>query len=81
MVDTNNKTVRRFADPVLEAEDIDMVIGGKVIHFGGAPARVAVNPITLSEDRNTLFFGAMNGIKWYSLPAAMFRDEAYKRWA
>ena len=74
-VDINNKTVRRFADKVVEAEDIDMVIDGKVIHFGGAPARVAVNPITLSYDRNTLFFGAMNGTKWYSVPASVFREE------
>jgi len=74
-VNTADKTIRRFSNKVLEAEDIDMVIGGKVVYFGGAPARVAVNPITLSQDRNTLFFGSMNGTKWYSLPATLFRDQ------
>jgi len=73
-VNTKDKTVRRFSDKVLNAEDIDMVIGETVINFGGAPARVAVNPITLSNDRNTLFFGAMNGTKWYQLPARLLRE-------
>jgi len=75
-VDLKNKTARRFADSRLEAEDIDMVIDGQVINFGGAPARVAVNPITLSDNRETIFFGAMNGTKWYSVPARLFRENA-----
>ncbi|MGD1848391.1 MAG: L-dopachrome tautomerase-related protein [Salibacteraceae bacterium] len=75
-VDMQQKTVRRFTDKTVEAEDVDMVIHEKVIHFGGAPARVAVNPITLSHDRNTLFFGAMNGTQWYSVPTQLFRDAA-----
>ena len=75
-VNLREKTIRRFSDLRLEAEDIDMVIDEQVIHFGGEPARVAINPITLSDDRETLFFGAMNGTKWYSLPSALFREQA-----
>ena len=70
------KEVRRFEDRTVQTENIDMVIDGKVIHFGGAPARVAINPITLSADKSTLFYGAMNGTTWYQLPAALFRNGA-----
>ncbi|WP_205529550.1 L-dopachrome tautomerase-related protein [Taibaiella koreensis] len=66
---------RRFgAHPSLQAEDRDMVIDDKVIHFGGKPARVAIDPITLSADRETLYFGAMNGATWYRVPAKLFRE-------
>ncbi len=66
---------RRFSGhPSLQAEpDATMVIDGKAIQFQGGPARVAVNPITLSADRRTVFFGAMNGKTWYSVPAKQLR--------
>lgn len=68
---------RRFGGhPALQAEDIDMKIDGRVIDFGGKPARVGINPITLSADRETLYFGAMNGTTWYRLPAKLLRDGA-----
>ncbi|WP_394539227.1 L-dopachrome tautomerase-related protein [Lysobacter enzymogenes] len=68
---------RRFGGHAsLQAEDIDMRIDGRVVDFGGKPARVGVNPITLSADRETLFFGAMNGTTWYRLPARLLRDGA-----
>ncbi|MDJ1502291.1 L-dopachrome tautomerase-related protein [Xanthocytophaga agilis] len=68
---------RRFGNvSELNAEDIDMVIDGKLIYFGGKPARVAIDPISLSSDANTLFFGAMNGRTWYKLDASLFRREA-----
>ncbi|NIF07261.1 cupin domain-containing protein [Chryseobacterium sp. Tr-659] len=70
-----NKKARRFSGHTsLQAEDVDMIIDGKVIDFGGKPARVGINPITLSDDRETLFFGAMNGTSWYKLPAGLFRE-------
>ncbi len=76
-VNLKTREARRFGGhPSLQAEDIDMVIDGKVTYFGGAPARVAVNPITLSADRQTLYFGAMNGTKWYSVNAKLFREGA-----
>jgi len=74
IVNTEQKTVRRFGDDRLKSEDVDMVIDGEVIEFGGSPARVAINPITLSSDKNTLFFGAMNGTKWYSVPTSLLRE-------
>jgi len=75
-VDLKSKKARRFEAPVLQSEDKDMVIDGKVIQFGGKPARVGINPVTLSADRETLYFGAMNGTAWYGLPAKLFRDGA-----
>ncbi|MEM9821195.1 MAG: L-dopachrome tautomerase-related protein [Bacteroidota bacterium] len=75
-LNTKTKEVRRFADQTVQAEKIDMVIDGQLIYFAGAPASVAVNPITLSTDRNTLFYGAMNGTTWYEMPAALFRTGA-----
>jgi sugar lactone lactonase YvrE len=56
-----------------------MVINGKAIQFGGAPANVGVNPITLSSDHNTVFFGAMNGLDWFSVPARPLREHASDR--
>lgn len=69
---------RRFGGhPALQAEaDAKMVIGGKAIQFQGKPASVAVNPLSLSADRSTLFFGAMNGRTWYSVPTRLLRDGA-----
>lgn len=76
-INLKTKNARRFGGhSSLQAEDIDMVIDGKVINFGGKPARVAINPITLSADRQTLYYGAMNGTSWFSLPAQLFRDGA-----
>ena len=40
------------------------------------PARVAVNPITLSADGETLYFGAMKGETWYQVPARLLREGA-----
>ena len=40
------------------------------------PARIAVNPITLSADGETLFFGAMTGQTWYQVPARLLREGA-----
>ncbi|MDV6170324.1 L-dopachrome tautomerase-related protein [Flavobacterium sp. DG1-102-2] len=76
-VDLKTGKARRFSGAAaLQSEDIDMVIDGKVTYFGGKPARVAVNPIIISPDRQTLYFGSMNGTKWYSLPVKLFRDNA-----
>ncbi|WP_435625634.1 L-dopachrome tautomerase-related protein [Flagellimonas sp.] len=65
---------RRFANETVQAEKVDMIIDGKLTNFGGAPASVAINPITLSADKETLFYGAMNGTTWYMLPTKLFRE-------
>ena len=75
VLNLKTKKVRRFSGhSSLQAEDKDMIIKGKVTHFGGKPARVAIDPITLSNDRETIFFGAMNGNSWYKVPAKPLRE-------
>jgi len=81
-VDLNRRSSRRFsASPHLHAEDVDLEVEGRVIRVQGADGqfratRIAVNPITLSADGETLYFGAMNGETWYRLPARLLRNGA-----
>jgi len=75
-LNTKTKELRRFSDETVQAEKVDMIINEKLINFGGAPASVAINPITLSADRNTLYYGAMNGTTWYKVDANLFRNGA-----
>ena len=81
-VDLNTGTARRFTGAsALEAEDVDLVVGGRILGSEGddgrfEPARIAVNPITLSADGDTLYFGAMNGETWYRLPTRLLRAGA-----
>ena len=82
VVDTNNNTSRRFENhPSLQAENVDAIVEGEKLLFPNSegkmqPARVPVNPITLSADGDTLYFGAMNGETWYSASAKSFREGA-----
>lgn len=82
VVDLNRKTTRRFeASPSLKAEDVNLVVEGKVLAFPDqtgemVPARIGINPISLSADRETLFYGAMNGTNMYSLPTKLLRSGA-----
>lgn len=79
VVDTNNNSSRRFENhPSLQAENVDAIVEGEQLLFPNSegkmqPARVPVNPITLSADGETLYFGAMNGETWYSASAGLFR--------
>ncbi|MNQ57388.1 Major royal jelly protein [compost metagenome] len=81
-VDINKGTARRFSGhPSLAAEDVELVVEGKPLLFPGeggkmAPARVGINPITLSADGETIYFGSMNGTSWYAVPARLFREGA-----
>jgi sugar lactone lactonase YvrE len=82
MVDLANDSSRRFtAAEALAAEDVDLVVEGRVLgsrdeHGELNPARIAVNPITLSADAETLYFGAMSGETWYRLPTRLLRAGA-----
>ena len=78
VVELATGAVRRFGGhPSFEPEkDAKMEINGKAIFFGGAPASVGINPITLSADGETLFYGAMSGTSWYGIPARLFRGGA-----
>ena len=77
-VNIESGVARRFGNhPSLNAEaNVAMVIDGKQVNFNGKPAEVAVDPITISADKETIFFGAMNGHSWYSVPAKLFRNGA-----
>jgi sugar lactone lactonase YvrE len=81
-VDINQPSSRRFsASPALQAEDVDLVVGERLISTKGKdgvfkPARVPLNPITLSANGETLYFGAMNGRTWYQIPAKLLREAA-----
>ena len=82
VVDVKTGTSRRFrGHPSLAAENIELVVEGKPLLFPGeggrmAPARVGINPITLSADGETIYYGAMNATSWYAVPASLFRDGA-----
>ena len=77
VVDIQNASFRKITHlPSMQSEDIDMMIDGKVALFQGSPARIGLNPITLSDDRETLYYGAMNGTRWYELPTALIRAGA-----
>jgi sugar lactone lactonase YvrE len=85
VVDINNNTSRRFeGHRSLQAENVDAIVEGQQLLFPNSegkmePARVPVNPITLSADRETLYFGAMNGETWYSVPAQLLRERQSDR--
>ncbi|HEC5301863.1 TPA: hypothetical protein QCG78_004454 [Enterobacter asburiae] len=68
-VNIASKISNRFSGhPSLQSErSAVMHIDGQNILFNGKPASVAVNPITLTADGKTLFFGAMNGTTWYGI--------------
>jgi sugar lactone lactonase YvrE len=82
IVDINNKTARRFTNHAsLNAENVDLVVEGQTLKFPSAngtmqKARVPINPITLSADGETLYYGAMNGETLYSVPARLLRSGA-----
>ncbi len=82
VVDLNQGSSRRFtASAALQAEDVDIVVDGRTLTTPGPageakPARIAVNPITLSADGETLYFGAMSGETWYRLPTRLLREGA-----
>lgn len=75
IVDIKNGSFRKFTDlKTMKSEDINMVIDGNVQHFMGSPARIGLNPITLSSNREMLYYGAMNGTKWYQIPTSPIRN-------
>ena len=81
-VDLNSRRVRRFeAHASLGPEEVDLMVEGRRLVFpdgrgGFQPARIGINPITLSADGETLFYGPMCGLGWYAVPARLFREGA-----
>ena len=76
-VNIKTNKARRFSNhSALESENRDMIIDGKLTYFSGKPARIAIDPITISSDKNTLYFGAMNATAWYKVSTLLFRTNA-----
>ncbi len=75
-LDLASQTFRKFKDKTMLPADIEMVIGGKTIAVGDEPFKIGMNPISISTDRETLYYGAMTGNKWYAISSKLFRDNA-----
>ncbi len=77
-VDMQQRTSRRFSGhPSLLPEKVDMVVENKLIaDDSGGPIRIGINPITISEDYSTIYYGAMNGQTWYALPTRVIHDNS-----
>lgn len=74
---TTGKARAFSCHPSLQPDkDARLVFDGKELHFFGNPARNGINPITLSADGETLYFGPMTGRGWFSVPAKLFREGA-----
>jgi sugar lactone lactonase YvrE len=61
----------RFTRP----EDIDMVIEGRTVTLGGAPARIGVNPITLDASNTWVYFAPMSAQSMYRVRTRDLLDE------
>lgn len=79
VVDTIRKDAWRYVGhESFYAEDEDLFVEGRTLDAldpdgTRKPARIGLNPITLSADKETLYYGAMNGLSWYSMPAELLR--------
>lgn len=63
------------------AEDINIIVDGRIMMLPDAngnykPSRIGINPITLSADNETLYYGSMCGLNWWSIPTALLRNKA-----
>ena len=69
IVDLSTGQTRRVLEgsEFTSAEDIDMVIDGKLIEMNAQPARLGVNPITIDPQNNYLYWGAMSGRAIYRI--------------
>ena len=82
VVDTlTNQAHRIEGIQAFDAENIDMVVDRNIVvkqdRYGNwKPARIALDPITLSADGEVLYFGAMHGTSWYAVPTSALRDGA-----
>lgn len=76
VVDIASGEARRRLDGHVSttAEDIDMVVDGRVVTLEGAPARIGINPITIDARGENLFYGPMSGTSLYRIATADLRD-------
>lgn len=78
VININDTTYRKVSDSTMYAEDKDIIINNEVLLLNGEPARIGINPLTLSDDRETLYFGAMSGSKWYRVATGPMKDGSTK---
>lgn len=48
-----------------------MVIDEKVVEQNGKTARLGIGAVTISDDRETIYYGSMNGTNWYKIPTLL----------
>lgn len=74
-LDIHKRVFQKFRDTnTMQSEDIDIKIEDKIVFFKNNPARIGINPISISADNETLYYGAMNGTKWYKIPTKLIRE-------
>lgn len=77
VIDIRKNEFSKIIDiPSMQPEDIDIIIDNKVHYRKGKPVRIALDAITISVDRDTLYYGPMNGTKWYKVPTKQIREGA-----
>lgn len=78
IVNLNTGETRRVLHGVklLQAEDTDIIVDGKLVELGGQPARIGLNPITLSADNRHLYFGSMSGTHLYRIETVHLRESS-----
>ena len=75
VVDLKTGLARRVLEghPSVQAEDLPMVVEGREVTLGtgdqATPARVGVNPITIDDEHEWVYFGAMHGDELWRVPA------------
>ena len=77
VVDLETGRARRVLEgsPFTRPEDVDMVIDGRLVTLGGAPARIGVNPITIDPTDTWVYFAPMSGTAMYRVRTRDLRDE------
>lgn len=76
VVDLETGQARRVLEgsAVIQAEDIDMVIDGRIMQLGGQPARLGINPITIDPANEWVYFGSMSGTSLYRIKTTDLMD-------
>lgn len=76
VVDLTTGQARRLLQGSIftKAEEIDMVIDGKLVEMNGKPARLGINPITIDSENEYVYWGAMSGTAIYRIKADNLND-------
>lgn len=62
-------------NPAATADDVDFVVRGEVLTDPNKePVRTNLNPITISPEGDWVYFGSMNGLSVFRVPAELLAD-------